>query len=1588
MTKSDPANLEEVAIIGLSGRFPGARNVAEFWQNLREGIEGISFFAHEELKTAGISEELLQSPNYIRAKGVLDDVDLFDASFFGFTPREAEVMDPQQRLFLECAWEALEQAGYDFEDRNERVGVYGGSGMSTYLLVNLLSNPDLIKTVDPLQFRMLNDKDFLTTHVSYKLNLKGPSVAVQTACSTSLVAVHLACQSLLDGECDLALAGGVTVTLPHKAGYRYQEGGILSPDGHCRAFDAKAQGTVEGNGAGVVVLKRLSNAIANGDHIRAVIKGSAVNNDGSFKVGFTAPSVETQTDVVVEALSMAGVTPETITFVEAHGSGTPLGDPIEVLALTRAFRSGTAKKNFCALGSVKTNVGHCDNAAGMASLIKTVLALEHKLIPPTLHFESSGAQINLDDSPFYINSSAVNWNTTEHPRRAGVSSLGIGGTNAHLILEEAPQENPKPSGARPWQLLVLSAKSDAAVKQSMSNLAAHLNQHSDIDLDDVAYTLQAGRRRFNHRRALICRDVSETVAALESDDPKFVLRESQESRDREISLMFPGLGDHHPGMAQDLYHNEPVFRNHVDRCSELLKPYLDLDLREVLYPKSLEAPGNGSSARSFSPHRALNLRKLLSSDAGNGDEFSQRLNQTRLAQPAVFVIEYSLTQLLAEWGIHPQSMIGYSIGEYTAACVAGVFSLKDALYLVATRARMIDELPRGEMLAVPLPADELKPLLDDGLSISATNGPSLTVIGGAASAVRVLERRLDEQGVACRQLQTTHAFHTEMMEPVIADFTDRVREIQLNPPKVPFVSNLTGTWITNDQATDPEYWSRHMRHAVRFAEGLSTVFLEQHRVLLEVGPGQGLSTLARQHTQRDSQQPVFPTMRDRRDEVSDVPFLLSTLGRLWLAGARIDWTGFSFHQQRRRIPLPTYPFERKRYWVEPGRTKYKELPQHDVNARQPDLADWFYIPVWKQALLLRTFAEAREAPDQATWLIFNDDAGLAAALANKLRKKDHSVVSVSVGERFERRAEDSYTINPHKRSDYDALIAALAEQGSLPTKIVHMWGVTSDVPPCGPAAYYQSQIEGFYSLLFLAQALGERGVIDPIRVGVVTSHAHVITGDESTCPLKATVTGACKVIPQEYPNISCVGIDIAPPANDDLTLGNLAEQLFVELSTAESNQTVAYRGRSRWVREFERVRLEPQPIAGTKLRTGETYLITGGNEETGLMLAERLAYDSGTKIVLIVSPTFPANNKWERWLSAHDGNDETSRQIRRIRAIEASGHEVLTIAADVCDREQMRDAVVKARARFGEIRGVIHAVAPIEAGIIQLKTRESASTMLDPKIKGALVLASVTSDLPLDFLALFSSTLSLAGGFGQVDACAANAFLDAFAHYRSATSNCPTFAINWSAFQWDTWQLPSGAGFSELSTHLQESLETFGIKGSEAIAAFERIVCFPLSQVIVSPRDLQKMLDETDAMTASTLMQAVAQARPAEVHSRPELDVAYVPPTSEAENKIAAVWQQAFGLEKVGINDNFFELSGNSLLAIQIVTRLRDAFKVQLPLTSLFEAPTISQLAEKVDELQSQRPDLSEMSRMLSEIEALTPGEAEEKFARELELNG
>jgi len=888
-------SIGDIAIIGMAGRFPGARNIEAFWRNLERGVESISFFSDAELAADGVSAELLANPAYVRARPLLEDADKFAAEFFGISRREAEVMDPQQRVFLETAWEALEHAGYDSEAYDGAIGLYAGLYFDTYLLANVCTNRErtegLLDRSQPgaLYSYLGNDKDYLTSRVAYKLNLRGPAVTVLTSCSTSLVAIVQACQSLLCYQCDMALAGGVAILCPQKRGYLSLEGGMVSPDGHCRPFDAQGQGTLFGNGCGLVVLKRLPDALADGDHIHAVIKGSAINNDGHNKVSFTAPSVDGQAEVIALAQALAGLDADSISYVEAHGTGTPLGDPIEVEALTQAFRQTTKRRGFCGIGSLKSNVGHLDVAAGVAGLIKTVLAMQHRLIPPTLHFTAPNPNIDFENSPFYVVTKPTEWKTDGQPRRAGVSSFGVGGTNAHVVLEEAPAVEPA-APLRPVQLLTLSAKTLAALDQATLNLAAHLTANAGANLADVAYTLQVGRRPLAHRRILVARDVTEAIALLEKPDFKRVFTGSTTQRDAPVIFLFPGQGAQQVNMGAELYAREPVFREVFDRCARLLPQF---DLRAAIAAK-------------------------------------EQLLQTRITQPALFVIEYALAQLWMSWGIRPTALIGHSVGEYVAGCLAGVFSLEDALRVVAERARLVQEQPPGAMTAVRLPENEVRSLLGESLSIAAINAPGLCIVSGPCAAITAFEQRLTNAGKATIRLQTSHAFHSAMMAPVVAPLAQLLRQVRLSAPQIPCISNVTAQWMTNADATNPEYWAGHVLEPVRFADGVTHLLANPAAVLLEVGPGQTLNALARQHPARRAEQVVLSSLGNMDEQSA----MLTALGRLWSAGVTLDSAALFAGERRRRVPLPTYPFERQRYWVEPewapaggsGATRQAEVP--------------------------------------------------------------------------------------------------------------------------------------------------------------------------------------------------------------------------------------------------------------------------------------------------------------------------------------------------------------------------------------------------------------------------------------------------------------------------------------------------------------------------------------------------------------------------------------------------------------------------------------------------------------------------------------
>jgi non-ribosomal peptide synthase protein (TIGR01720 family) len=1481
MTNNDSSsNLNEIAIIGMNCRLPGAKNVDKFWQNLRNGVESICFLSDAEIETNQIDSHLRNHPNHVKAGGVLEDAELFDAAFFGYSPREAEIMDPQARLFLETAWNALENAGYDAEAYQGRIGIYAGASLNTYFLFNLFSNPKLLESVSLEQLKFTNHSDLLTTRVAYKLNLQGPAVTIQTACSTSLVAIHTACQNLLCGECDMALAGGVSISLPQKAGYVYQQGGINSPDGHCRAFDAKAQGTVVGNGVGIVVLKRLANAIADGDFIHAVIKGSAINNDGALKVGYTAPSVDGQAKVIAEAQAIAGVHPETISYVEAHGTATSLGDPIEVAALTQAFSLQTQKRNYCGIGSVKTNLGHLNAAAGIAGLIKTVLALQHKQIPPSLHFQTPNPQIDFANSPFYVNHQLREWKADKYPRRAGVSSFGIGGTNAHVILEEAPSLREQGRrGAevqgRGHQLLVLSAKSDSALEVATNNLAQHLQQNPHLNLADVAYTLQVGRKAFNYRRVLVCRDLPDAVQALTAPEQERVLTNVSEICNRPVVFMFPGQGAQYVNMGRELYDTEEVFRERVDYCCEFLKPHLQLDLRELIYP--------------------------------TGAVLAEQLQQTSLTQPALFVIEYALAKLWMAWGIQPQAMIGHSIGEYVAATLAGVFSLEIALVLVAIRGRLMQELAPGAMLSVSLPAQEVEPMLSAELSLAASNAPSLCVVSGTDDAIAALQTRLTAEGVDCRPLHTSHAFHSQMMASMLELFSQQVKKVKLQSPQMAFISNVTGTWITATEATDPHYWVKHLRQTVRFNEGIAELLQQPERILLEVGPGRTLTTLAKRQ-----QAAVLTSLRHPQEQVSDVTFLLNSLSRLWLAGVQVNWAEFTDRDNPQRIPLPTYPFERQRYWIEP-QAKIEDARRLEKN---PHIRDWFYIPTWKRSLLTATSTQ------HSCWLVFIDTLGVGAEIAQQLVLQCETVITVRVGEQFTKLGNGAYAINPKRPDDYTALLTELRDRHQIPQAIAHLWSLTPNQPAQSSYEWFSNcQDLGFYSLLFLAQAWGNQQINHQLQILAVTNNAQEVTGDEQLCPEKATVLGICKVISQEYPQISC--------RNIDLVISNtISSQLLTELTAQSPDSVVAYRSGYRWVQTFEQVKLDAPATENIGLKAGGVYLITGGLGSIGLVLAEYIAQTVPAKIILIGCSSLPEKTEWPQWLNTHDQQDSTSCKIRKVQAIEALGSQVLVMSADVASLQQMQTAINLTVQEFGEINGVIHSAGVKSVNTVQAITQEECEQQFYPKVQGLYVLEKVLQGKKLDFCVLISSLASVLGLLGKAAYPSAHIFIDTFAHQQNKINN-----IHWLSINWDNWLIDATAAVEGFMTP------------SEGCEAWRRILSLPTAtQVIVSTVDLQTRLQQWIERQSQKNSETSQPTKSLTLHSRPNLSTSYAAPTNQVEQSIAEIWQQLLGVEPVGIHDNFFELGGDSVLGVQFIARANQA-GLKLVTKQVFEHQTIAELA-------------------------------------------
>ena len=1336
-TDLDDLDAGSIAIVGLAGRFPSASSAAELWSLLRDGKEATQWLGDEELRAAGVSSADLEDPAYVRASLVLPDMEMFDAEFFGFSKRDAAILDPQHRHFLECAWEALEDAGHLPETFPGAIGVFGGCGMQAYLPYNLLTNPKLVKSVGLFLLRHTgNDKDFLCSRLSYLLDLKGPSISIQTACSTSLVAVHVASQSLLSGECDMALAGGVSIELPHRHGYQYAEGEILAHDGHCRAFDENASGTVFGSGAGIVVLRRLADAIRDRDNIYAVIRGSAINNDGSQKAGYLAPSVDGQARAAVEALAVAGVEPSSVSYIEAHGTGTPVGDPIEVAALTQAYGSGG--NGFCGIGSLKTNIGHLDTAAGVASLIKVSLALRHELVPASLNFSRPNSRFNMAQTPFYVVDQARPWTRASTPRRAAVNSLGVGGTNAHVILEESPEQ--VSSGALAgldtgWQVLTLSARTPASLERLKRKWRDFLiDPPRGFRLADAAYTTQVGRRSFEHRCALVVRDLTALRAALESKNtPRCVTGKAAASVPG-VVLMFPGGGAHYPGAGRELL-SQPGFRQAVEECFRLLPADAPQDLHQIMFESEL------------SDLRAAAM-----------------LEKPSYAIPALFVLEYALAKLWQSWGVAPVAVIGHSAGEYAAACLAGVMSLPDALSVVVLRGQLFETVPPGAMLSVDLTEVALRALMAGlNLDIAAINAPDLCIASGPLEAIAQLEKRLIGQGAEGRRLRIHVAAHSHLLDGVLATFRERLSRIRLNAPTIPFISNLTGTWADAQTLTDPEYWVRHLRSPVRFSDGLHQLFELPDTLLIEAGPGQGLCALAR-HNSHGQPRTILPSTCKAQEPNADLALMLTAAGALWTRGVVPKWALMRGSVPARRISLPTYAFDHQRHWIEPGVLAPNPAPERpellasetQTIKRLVSYDDWFRVPEWSPAPL------AGRAPQSGRkWLVFGNSAQLTADIVMQATREGGRVTLVRHGAAFARMADGSFTIDPADAEHFASLLGGLEQGGMLPDLVLHLWAL--DTMPGSGSQRIAGQTLTFDSLVHIAKAIQDLDLSQPIHLTVVTAGCQAVRGEPVTHPERALALGPSRVMPREIPNVTARLIDFAP---FDLRSEAVTRAIVSESQASDAADLVAYRGGKRLIQQLVPTSAAPPSGVQPLVRGNGVYLITGGLGDIALDLAAFLSATKTARLALVSRRALPPQASWRTLAASGDRSPEV-QVIRRLVAFEDEGAQILVISADVADRLAMASAVAECQARFGAIHGVFHAAGVLDDSPIAAKSAESLERVLGSKAGGAQVLHELFPPGSLDIFAVFSSTSVYLGAPGQVDYVAANAYLDALAASRS-----------------------------------------------------------------------------------------------------------------------------------------------------------------------------------------------------------------------------
>jgi amino acid adenylation domain-containing protein len=1489
-----------IAIIGMACRFPKSKSLDEYWDNLCRGEDCLERFSNKEL--AKLNNPHIGDKNFVPVRGILADIEQFDANFFGFSPTDASITDPQQRLFLECAWEALEHAAVvPSQMGTKTISVFAGMSDSTYLQENLLKNSWVRDELDRFQQRIASSIGMLSTQVSYRLNLKGRSLNINTACSTGLVAVAQACQDLMMGTSDIALAGAVSITVPQIDGYVYKQGGIESPNGQCHPFESRAGGTVFSNGAGVVILKRLDEALADNDTIYAVIKGVGVSNDGSNKLGYTAPSVDGQIACIREALMRAQVKADDVGYIEAHGTATALGDAVEIQALSSVFAEQTDKKHYCALGSVKGNIGHTDVAAGMSGLIKTILCLYYKKIPPMPHFETPNPTINFEESPFFINQQLINWPKEANQLHAGVSSFGVGGTNVHMVLSDHFQ-SPPPAEKNCERLIVLSAKTEKALQQNKENFKTFLanpNHAESVDLADIAYTLQTGREAFPWRCFGIGSSTEELISNLSLskhsyDDPN--VRPS-------VIFMFPGQGMQYHQMASQLMEEIPFFSELVKRGCDLANPFLGIDLLDVI--------NNPSDAR---------------------------LNQTQYAQPALFIIEYALAKLLIHYGLIPSAMIGHSIGEYVAACIADIFSFEEAIALVCQRGLLMASAPPGEMLAIECTREELSSYLNH-TELALHNADNYFVVTGDKSEINQLKPLLLKAGKPFLKLNTNHAFHSRMMGGIEQPFKALFSNLTLGVPKIPIISNVTGTWISPIDVTDCEYWYNQLRRTVQFCQGIETLLEKSHPLFIEVGPGQSLIGFLKEIAHKQKKKIVSAhTLPNRYSKKREITQMLSVLGTVWQQGIPIKWQSLYDNSPRRHVPLPTYAFQKQRYWIEPD---FKEL--NSVSARPK-----MYIPVWShQKAYTKSDTPIESAIlNEHSWIIFSDENGLGDHLIGLLESKKIKPIVVRDNKTYSEKNARSFNIDLSKKDHYLKLFQAVKKSIKNPI-ILHVatYSDTGIGIPFAKAIDNQLAL-GFYSLLYLTQAYIEViGSEVTLKVGVITTGTQQVLGTETMNPINATLNGSCRVIMQEQEGLKFKLIDLNPseqPQKDKNLLSKIIDSCLTD-EWDEGSLVRPYRNGFQWHLMYSVLTSQPKPMQ--RLKDKGIYLLTGGLGGIALCCCEGIIKTSANPTFILLSRRqTPPDIEWQSIIQ--NPTHPYYKKIKQICDLKKLGATVVIYQVDISQFELLDQVIRNVVSRFGTINGLIHTAGVANTELVEFKSSKTAQDVFLPKLHGTYNLIQLLKDIPLDFVILKSSLSALVGGFGQIDYCAANACLDAIAT-SELFSSCP-FVVS---INWNTWRdvgIAAEAALKGEATFLGKGNDISPLQGQDL---FLRIVAGQNTQVAISNSDINFDTVLREQIHSNPSLSAVKIARQ-------ELNVTtdYQMPTNEMESKLAQLWQDLLGIEDIGVTDDFFALGGHSLKAISLIEKINAHFHCVLPATQIYTDPTIKQLCSTLLNASKNKP--------------------------------